>query len=468
MPAPTDTPRKGGLCAREVDYRSGEQRFDTIAARAGSVWLDSGSADIGRGRYEVIATRPNRSMKVRQIEPSGGYRLGGGMEGDIFDLIQHWRHGPIDVDAPLPFYGGCLGYLGYDINQSLERLVPPGPNPAALPLAWLAYYPWALVQDIATEQAWLVADSATALEQAGRSLELMDATPASHTHFELRGDWRASSSEAGYIRAIGRIQGLIDAGDCYQVNLSQHFQAAYSGDPWQAYRRLRRVLPSPFSAFINTGNGCLMSHSPERLLLLDNGQLTASPIKGTRPRGDSPARDAALARELLDSPKDRAENLMIVDLLRNDLGKSCIPGSIAAESLFKLESFPNVHHLVSTVSGLLRPEISAAEALRNAFPGGSVTGAPKIRAMDIINELEPVARSAYCGSIFYHSNHGRLDSNIAIRTLVADDRNLHCWGGGGIVADSVPREEYAESLTKIDVLLKALLPRNSDSTRPSS
>ncbi len=459
MPAPRNSAAKPQKHTLAVDYQSGEQRFGAIAAETGAVWLDSGNASFSRGEFEIIAAHPTRQARVDQINADGNYPLHSPEDGaaDVFSLIQLWRRADSDNnDSPLPFHGGVLGYLGYDLNQSLERLVAAAPAAGPFPVAWLGYYPWALVQNIRQQRSWLVADSAAALATAQAQLEIMDRGSATADDFRLQQQWCASSSEQQHLDAIAIIQQLIDAGDCYQVNLAQHFQAAYRGHPWHAYRRLRQQLPSPFSAFINTGHGCLLSHSPERFIHVAGAQISTSPIKGTRPRGLSPASDAIMARDLEQSAKDRAENLMIVDLLRNDLGKSCVAGSIAADALFELESYANVHHLVSTVSGRLRADISPIDALRNAFPGGSITGAPKIRAMDIINELEPVARSAYCGSVFYYSNHGRLDSSIAIRSLVADGSNIHCWGGGGIVADSVPEREYAESLAKIEVLLRVL------------
>jgi para-aminobenzoate synthetase component 1 len=442
-----------------VDYHSGVVRFGSIAADPGAVWLDSGNAGFSHANYEIIASNPSQTARVDAVAADGSYIIHDVAAGrsDIFDQIQK-LHCPSKEPAlgHLPFYGGVLGYLGYDLNRSLERLTPQPPCPLAFPVAWLGYYPWALVQDIATQKAWLVADSAASLEPAKRWLENMDRQHSVSTEFQLEGDWLASNSALQYSQSVAKIQQFIHAGDCYQVNLAQHFKARYSGHPWNAYRQLRQQLPAPFSAFINTGHGCLLSHSPERFLSIANQHISTSPIKGTRPRGQTTEADAHYARELLNSAKDRAENLMIVDLLRNDLGRSCLPGSITADALFTLESYANVHHLVSTVSGKLRSNVTALEALRSAFPGGSITGAPKIRAMDIINALEPVSRSAYCGSVFYYSNHGHFDSNIAIRSLIADGSDMHCWGGGGIVADSDPQQEYAESLNKIEILLQAL------------
>ncbi len=442
-----------------VAYHSGVARFGSIAAEPGAVWLDSGNAALSHANYEIIASNPGQVARVDAVAADGSYAIHdvAARESDIFEHIQK-LHCPSQEPAcgHLPFYGGVLGYLGYDLNRSLEQLTPQPPSPLTFPVAWLGYYPWALVQDIATEKAWLVADSTASLQRAKKWLENMDRQQPVSTGFQLQGDWLASSNARQYRQSVAKIQQFIHAGDCYQVNLAQHFKASYRGHPWHAYRHLRQQLPAPFSAFINTGLGCLLSHSPERFLSIANQHISTSPIKGTRPRGQTTEADAHYARELLNSAKDRAENLMIVDLLRNDLGRSCVPGSISAEALFTLETYANVHHLVSTVRGELRSDVTALEALRSAFPGGSITGAPKIRAMDIINALEPVSRSAYCGSVFYYSNHGHFDSNIAIRSLIADGSDIHCWGGGGIVADSDPQQEYAESLNKIEILLQAL------------
>jgi len=458
---------------RAVSYREGELRFAAIAARTGAAWLDSGGMD--QGRYDIITCEPEQTLclrgdghTARQSEASASaYEARDkqlGNKQDPFALASQW-HQARTFRSELPFHGGILGCLGYDLNQRLESLSRPPLAASSFPIAWLGYYPWALVQDKSRQRAWLVADSPQALRQGTSILTDMDSGQANDHDFALLSGWRASTSKAAFINSVQRIQHYIQAGDCYQVNLARHFQASYCGSPWSAYRRLRRTLPSPFSAYLNTGAGCLLSHSPERFLQIDQERVITSPIKGTRPRSSDPQSDRRLAEELLHSSKDRAENVMIVDLLRNDLGRSCRIGSVRAQRLCALESYANVHHLVSTIEGRLRPDTSPMEALKLAFPGGSITGAPKIRAMDIINELEPVARSAYCGSVFYYSNHGRLDSSITIRSIVADSDQLHCWGGGGIVADSDAELEYEEGLTKIRVLMDTLA-ETSGVTRP--
>src|SRR5690606_18531048 len=237
---------------------------------------------------------------------------------------------------------------------------------------------------------------------------------------------------------------------------TQRFSAPCAADPLTAYQQLRQVCPTPFAAYLESPAHAVLSLSPERFIRVAEGQVATRPIKGTRPRGDTPEQDRALALELHSSPKDRAENLMIVDLLRNDLGRACVFGSVQVPELFSVESYPNVHHLVSSITGTLAPGQDALSLLAGAFPGGSITGAPKIRAMQIIEELEPVRRSLYCGSIGYIGCEGQMDMNIAIRSLVHQDDRLYCWGGGGIVADSDGEAEYQESLTKVRVLMESL------------
>ena len=269
----------------------------------------------------------------------------------------------------------------------------------------------------------------------------------------------------------------IEQGDCYQVNFAQQMSAQYSGDSWQAYKKLRNVSPTPFAAFFQTPQASLISLSPERFIQVQDKQVQTQPIKGTRKRGGSAQEDVKLMSELSGSQKDRAENLMIVDLMRNDLGKCCKQGSIKVPKLFQIETHPNVHHLVSTVTAELSDtSVSASlSLLQNSLPGGSVTGAPKKRAMEIIDELENFSRSIYCGSVAYITNSGNMDSNILIRSLLLtktmadtdyagdekDDVNskngvVHCWGGGGIVADSKAELEYEESLQKIRNILDTL------------
>ncbi|HAT04757.1 MAG TPA: aminodeoxychorismate synthase component I [Aeromonas salmonicida] len=274
--------------------------------------------------------------------------------------------------------------------------------------------------------------------------------------FALQSEWRSNMSRAEYGEKFARVQAYLSAGDCYQINLTQRFSAAYCGDEWPAYQVLSRANRAPFSAFVRLPQSAILSLSPERFLLLDDRHIETKPIKGTRPRLADPQQDQASALELAGADKDRSENLMIVDLLRNDIGRVSRPGSVSVPSLFAVESFPAVHHLVSTIHGELDNRWQAVDLLRACFPGGSITGAPKIRAMEIIEELEPQRRNAYCGSIGYLSQHGRMDTSICIRTLIAADGQLHCWAGGGIIADSDVDSEYQETYDKVARILPLL------------
>jgi len=256
-----------------------------------------------------------------------------------------------------------------------------------------------------------------------------------------------------YGRTFARVKSYLLEGDCYQVNLAQCFSAPVSGDPFAGYQALRWLNPAPFSAYLKTPFARILSSSPERFLAVREGRVETRPIKGTRPRGRTPEADAALQQELAESAKDRAENLMIVDLLRNDLGRVCTPGSVQVPELFAVESYATVHHLVSTVTGRLAPGRDAASLLRACFPGGSITGAPKIRAMEIIEELEPRRRGVYSGAIGYLGFDGAMDTNIAIRTLIHGANQIRFWAGGGIVHDSRVEEEYRETLDKAAALL---------------
>ena len=367
--------------------------------------------------------------------------------------------GPAQLPAPyeLPFAGGLLGYLSYDLGRRIERIGEHARDDLGLPLASVGLYAWALISDHQAGTSQLVFHPRLDERERQRLIALFsEEAQGTAGDFKLLGKFRRSISASDYRQAIRRIQDYIQAGDCYQVNYSQRFQAACSGSPWPAYRALREACPTPFSGYLRLADGAILSLSPERFLKLGKGKVETRPIKGTRPRGKTPEEDMALAASLLASPKDRAENLMIVDLLRNDIGRSCQPGSVRVPELFALESYPNVHHLVSSVTGELAPGRDALDLLEGSFPGGSITGAPKIRAMQIIDELEPSRRGIYCGSLFYLDVRGEMDSSIAIRTLLVRDGQVSCWGGGGIVADSHWEDEYQETLDKVRVLLETL------------
>lgn len=328
-------------------------------------------------------------------------------------------------------YCFVAGILPYEVGSALHGL------PCAPFTAWAYLYKDAPSQN--TPNAALVS------------------TPTGAENFALESAFKPEQTQQAYLASLSRIQAYLRAGDCYQVNLAQRFSTHFSGSTLSAWLGLQQAHPAPHSCYFQTDDGnSVFGVSPERFLSIRNRQVVAEPIKGSRPRGANPEEDGRLAAELRANPKDLAENLMIVDLLRNDLGLSCESGSIQASPLFELRQFSNVQHLVSTITGTLKADITPLEALFRAFPGGSITGAPKQRAMEIITELEPVARGAYCGSFFWMDDQENLDSNILIRTMQTDGDRIYCHGGGGIVFDSAPLAEYEESLFKVEKLMRAL------------
>ncbi|MEN0108420.1 MAG: aminodeoxychorismate synthase component I [Pseudomonas sp.] len=426
--------------------------FSYIKTAPGAMLLDGGRPLSQRARYDLMSAWP-----LAALAP--------GADESANDFVQRLRAAlaqlgtaELPTGCELPFAGGLMGYLSYDFGRRLERLPIQAVNDLHLPDAQLGLYGWALISDHQTASSQLLFHPALAEAERQRLIALFtQAAPAAETAFRLQQDFTADLSEAQYHSAFERIQGYIQAGDCYQVNFAQRFRAPCEGDPWAAYKALRQACPTPFAGYLALGEDeAVLSLSPERFVCVHGGQVETRPIKGTRPRGQTAEQDRSLATELLTSEKDRAENLMIVDLLRNDLGRSCATGSVRVPELFALESYPNVHHLVSSVTGTLAAGNDALDVLATSFPGGSITGAPKIRAMQIIDELEPTQRALYCGSLLYVDVRGEMDSSIAIRSLLIKDGQVSCWGGGGIVADSDWRAEYNESITKVRVLLQTL------------
>jgi para-aminobenzoate synthetase component 1 len=419
--------------------------------------LDSGG-DAERGRYDIIAAEadPTRELHIPATVAAQ----------DLRPSLQHWLDRAIqsvgDETAGggpegLPFYGGYIGHLSYELGRRLQGL--PAASEGHLPLAMVRYYPWAIVQDRKAGKSWLVAETALSDTHKKRIQSLLASPDCEDAEslFRLSKHFHGHWSLPAYARVFDRVKHYIAAGDCYQINIGQRFSAGFEGDLFAAYRRLRPIARAPFSAFLPLDKDqSLLCLSPERFLTVRGRDIETRPIKGTRPRYADPLLDNAAASELLNSEKERSENLMIVDLLRNDIGRFCEAGSVQAKALFRLESYATVHHLVSVVTGRLGHGTNSLELLLGCLPGGSITGAPKRRAMQIIDELEIAPRQAWCGTIFYLSAHGRMDSNISIRTLYSEDGQLHCWAGGGLVDDSRAPEEYQEQRDKVGAFLKAL------------
>ncbi|HEX2830663.1 MAG TPA: aminodeoxychorismate synthase component I [Burkholderiales bacterium] len=434
--------------------------FEAIADLPWAVFLDSGRHHAGQSRYDILAAQPYIRLLTRgnltEID-ADGIELS---REDPFALLR--RHLACDRDASgfLPFAGGAIGYFGYDLARRIERLPSTAADGERIPDMAVGIYDWCVVVDHLERRTWLAAqgrDPETDLKWS--SLVALFTSPPPErrrTPFRVTSPVQSNMSREAYGRAFDRIKRYIEEGDCYQVNLAQRFSAQAGGDAWLAYQALRVLNPAPFSAYLSTPYVQVLSASPERFLEVDAGRVETKPIKGTRPRAGHARLDAELVRSLSESVKDRAENLMIVDLLRNDLAKSCRIGSVKVPKLFDVESYATVHHLVSTVTAELRPGRDAIDLLRGAFPGGSITGAPKLRAMQIIEELEPQRRGVYCGAIGYIGFDGDMDLNIAIRTLVYSRSQVRFWAGGGIVADSKVDEEYQETFDKAAAMLKLL------------
>ena len=442
------------------------QWFGKIQHLPYAMLLDSASTNHPNSRYDILVADPYLSLEANDDDCMvTDYRQ---------QTKQTFKEPPLILlkrlqqqycpkfstpSLDLPFVGGVLGYFGYDLGRTLEKIPNQAIKEVMVPDLAVGFYDWALVLDKSNQQLWYIDQQGDAEKSWQKRLawfEQQASNSEAEQPFSLVKDWQANMSKAEYLTKFAKVQQYLQSGDCYQINLAQRFAAPYSGSEWQAYLQLRQHNAAPFSAFIRLAQCSVLSISPERFLEVKNRQIETKPIKGTKPRFDAPELDQASAAALQTSEKDRAENVMIVDLLRNDLGKVCRPGSVKVPELFAIESFPAVHHLVSTVTGELAEQYQVIDALAAAFPGGSITGAPKIRAMQIIEELEPHRRHLYCGAIGYLSDHGHMDTNIAIRTLVCAKQTIYAWAGGGIVADSIADNEYQETFDKVAKILPIL------------
>lgn len=441
------------------------EAFGHLSDQTGFIFLDSGFPNIELGRFDIIAADPYMQITTRGkitecTQSKNQWQTG----DDPFDVLQRYLGDDVEHDPTLPFVGGALGYFSYDLGRRLEDLPATAEHDLTLPEMQIGLYDWAVIVDHQEKKSWLVGQG-----RDEKTFENWDAInkkiikkleePAAAKiidPFKVDSEITSNFTKENYAKAFDRIKHYIHEGDCYQVNLAQRFTADVSGDPWEAYLTLRTMNPAPFAAYMATDDGFVLSSSPERFLLIRDDYVETKPIKGTRPRSDDPKRDQELAEELRNSKKDQAENVMIVDLLRNDIGKNCATGSVSVPHLFAIESYKTIHHLVSTVTGRLAEGKHVLDLIKGAFPGGSITGAPKLRSMEIIEELEPHRRSVYCGSIGYISFDGQSDTNIAIRTMIWNQDKIYFQAGGGIVMDSEMESEYQETYDKAEAMLNVL------------
>ena len=430
--------------------------FSSIADKPWSVFLDSGFPYSDQGRYDIISTDPVVTFiskeNTTQITQDGKQTYS---DEDPFVLVKQYLKRGFQTIEDMPFNGGAIGYFSYDLSRRLEKLPVISKDEEHIAEMSIGIYSWAVIVDHLKKQSWLIAneqdDWQSLLEQFSSVSAFSD-----EEGFLVLEKPKSNMDKSAYQQAFEKIKYYLREGDTYQVNLAQRFCSSCSGNPWVAYKTLRKINSAPFSAYLNFPDVQVLSSSPERFLKVTDGQVETKPIKGTRPRHHGQVEDENQITALSESKKDRAENVMIVDLLRNDISKNCKAGSVKVPKLFDVESYATVHHLVSTVTGCLVEGQHALDLLRNCFPGGSITGAPKIRSMEIIEELEPSRRGIYCGSIGYIGFDGNMDTNIAIRTLVHSDNSIRFWAGGGIVNDSVMEDEYQESFDKAAALLKLL------------
>ncbi|AIR07214.1 aminodeoxychorismate synthase [Cedecea neteri] len=431
--------------------------FRPVSGQPWAMLLHSGFADHPHNRFDIMVANPLATLVTRGqetiIERDGNLSH---HEDCPLELLQNTLNSfgfLAQSQSDFPFCGGALGLFGYDLGRRFETLPVTTEQDLTTPDMAVGIYDWALIADHQLERLTLVCCGD--IESRLAWLEALKPRQPAQP-FRLISEWHSNMSREAYGEKFRQIQAYLSSGDCYQVNLAQRFSASYEGDEWQAFERLNQANRAPFSAFLRLPESCILSLSPERFVLLEGKQIQTRPIKGTLPRLATPEADAAQANRLANSAKDRAENLMIVDLLRNDIGRVAVPGSVKVPELFVVEPFPAVHHLVSTITAELPETLSACDLLQATFPGGSITGAPKVRAMEIIEELEPQRRNAWCGSIGYISFCGNMDTSITIRTLTAEGGKLYCSAGGGIVADSNEAAEYQETFDKVNRILPLL------------
>ena len=439
-------------------------------------FLDSSRDEKDLGRYSILGINPFLIFKGREDNCIVNGQL---IKSDPFELLRKLMDQyKINNESELPFIGGCIGYFSYDFGFTLDRIKHQSLEKDELPHYYFAFYDNFIICDNLAGQKYLSACGV--LQCANLSIEQLElrikesSLNVEAKYLELTGmnedaleELKASVKNpvAGitsnftkleYENTVTQMKEYIRSGDIYIANLTQRMRSVSSKTSFEIYRDLRQINPAPFSAFLKLEGFDIISSSPERFLKIENMRVETRPIKGTRPRGETKIQDEKNRLELINSEKDRAELLMIVDLQRNDLSKVCKPGSVKVTELFKLEEYSTVFHLVSTVEGRLKDEVDSLECMKQCFPGGSITGTPKIRAMEIIDELEGIKRGIYTGCIGYFGFDGNADFNIAIRTIIKQGHEVSFGVGGGITWDSQEEAEYQETLDKAKALMRVI------------
>ncbi|HAT1659481.1 TPA: aminodeoxychorismate synthase component I [Legionella pneumophila] len=431
-----------------LDYHDfSSESYEKLSYLPGFILLQS--TNKAMGRYDILSAYPYERMVIKNHIHDK-------------DLVLTTLKNKLKIEQSeldLPFQGGAIGYISYDFGALLHNLEQyPQKELTNMPFLNLGFYDWAIIVDHHLKKATLFArNSHSSTKNILNEIKnILNSQPKTSVQFSVQAEFLPLISKENYRNSFNVIQQALRAGRSYQVNFTQPFQTIFTGDPWDMYQRVNKNNPVPYAAFIRTDEADILSFSPERFLLYDNGDMLTSPIKGTIHRSKDPAVDKKLKEQLLNCPKNRAENVMIVDLLRNDLGQLAKPGSVKVMNLCNIQSFNAVHHLVSDIRAVCKEDIHPIEAFFSCFPGGSITGAPKLETMKIISEQETYKRGVYCGCIAYFSKHGHFDANIAIRTVTAKDSVLYLAAGGGIVVDSNWEDEYRECFTKITAIINGI------------
>lgn len=415
--------------------------------------LDSAMGEKRLGRYSFISADPFKILKFK-----------GSLKDPLEELREELKKYKVKNKTHLPFIGGAVGYLSYDLVHYIEDISESAIDDIEIPELYMGLYDWVIVVDHLERKTYLATPDLNISKESEVAKKIIKIIEEKEINYSISTKSRkyqpvkleANFKKLDYLEGIEQVRRYIKSGDIYQANLTQRFQGEIEVSSYELYRDLRRNSPAPFGAFLNFGDVDILSNSPERFIQVRDKTVETRPIKGTRPRGKTFKEDEALKLELLNSEKDRAELLMIVDLERNDLGRVCEIGTVEVPELFELEEYTNVHHLVATVKGKLREDNDLIDLIKATFPGGSITGAPKIRAMEIIDELEPTKRSVYTGSIGYFGFDDSLDLNIAIRTIIKKENKIYFQVGGGITWDSNPEEEYEETLHKAESIMRTV------------